>query len=310
MIREGGLDLATGAFSYTGAEIAGRLLVAGRGVRTFTFHPDRAHALRGEIEAFPYQFPDPGALARSLDGVSTLYNTYWVRFDHAATTFTDAVENSRTLFAAARRAGVERIVHLSITNPSLDSPLPYFRGKARVERALAQVGVPFSIVRPTWIFGGPNEMANNIAWILRHMPLLAIPGSGDYPVQPIHVQDVAEICIRAGHAAGDEILDAAGPETMRFEELVMLVRSAVGARGPVLHVPSLIMMLAARALGMLVRDVVLTADEISGLRAGLLVSHQRPLGAIRFSEWLHQNATRIGLTYANEMQRHYIRMAA
>ena len=186
------LDLVTGAFSYTGGEIARRLLESGRRVRTLTFHPDRAHALQGEVEALAYSFDDPVALARSLDGVSVLHNTYWVRFDHGRTTFADAIENSRMLFAAARRAGVERIVHVSITNPSISSPLPYFRGKALVERALAQSGVPFSIVRPTWIFGGRHEiLANNIAWILRHLPVFAIPGDGDYLVAPVHVDDLA-----------------------------------------------------------------------------------------------------------------------
>ena len=128
----------------------------------------------------------------------TLYNTYWVRFDHGQTSFANAIESSRMLFYAAKRAGVKRIVHVSITNPSIESPLPYFRGKALVEYALAQSGVPYSIVRPTWIFGGERDvLVNNIAWILRRMPVFALPGDGTYPVQPVHVDDLARICIDA-----------------------------------------------------------------------------------------------------------------
>jgi uncharacterized protein YbjT (DUF2867 family) len=143
------LDLVTGALSYSGAHIAERLLQRGREVRTLTFHPDRRHPLHERVQAHPYRFDDPIALARSLEGVTTLYNTYWVRFDHHAATFAGAIANSRALFHAARRAGVTRIVHLSIANPSVDSPLPYYRGKAQVEHALAEVGVRFSIVRPS-----------------------------------------------------------------------------------------------------------------------------------------------------------------
>jgi NADH dehydrogenase len=177
------LDLVTGAFSNAGSHIARRLLDAGRRVRTLSFHPSRPHQLQTSVEALPYRFDDPDALACSLEGVSTLYNTYWVRFDHGHTTFEQAVERSRALFIAAQRAGVERIVHLSITNPSISSPLPYFRGKALVEDALAQAGVPYSIVRPTWIFGGDQDtLVNNIAWILRRMPVFTVPGSGAYPV--------------------------------------------------------------------------------------------------------------------------------
>src|ERR671931_2804017 len=300
------LDLVTGAFSYSGAHIARRLLDAGRRVKTLTFHPDRPHPLRASVQAAPYRFDDREALARSLEGVSTLYNTYWVRFDHGHTSFEQAIERSRALFTAAQRAGVQRIVHVSITNPSIDSPLPYFRGKALVEDALAQAGVPFSIVRPTWIFGGEHDvLVNNIAWILRHTPVFAVPGNGAYLVQPVHVEDLASICTNAAEADANRVIDAAGPGTMAFDELVALVRRATRSRAVVVLVPATIMGLAARALGLLVRDVVLTSDEIDGLMAGLLVSDEPPRGEIAFSEWLQRSRGSVGRRYANELGRHF-----
>lgn len=197
------IDLVTGAFSNSGSHIARRLLDGGRDVRTLTFHPDRDHPLRDDVEAFRYEFDDPVALAATLEGVDTLYNTFWVRFDHGPATFANAIEGSRALFDAARRAGVRRIVHVSITNPSLSSPLPYFRGKALVEPALARSGVSFASVRPTWLFGGePDVLVNNIAWILRRAPVFPLPGGGGYRVAPVHVDDLASIC-----------LDARGPQT-------------------------------------------------------------------------------------------------
>jgi NADH dehydrogenase len=263
--------------------------------------------LQGSVEALPYRFDEPAALAESFEGVSTLYNTYWVRFDHGRTTFEQAIKRSGALFTAAREGGVERIVHLSITNPSLSSPLPYFRGKALVEQSLAEVDVPYAIVRPTLIFGGDRDvLVNNIAWILRRVPVFPVPGSGAYPVQPIHIEDLARICTDAAQAGEDLVVDAAGPQTMPFAELVALIRRAIGARAPVLHVPSPIMSWAARALGLVTRDVVLTPDEIEGLMSGLLVSDKPPLGQISFSEWLDQNATSIGRSYANELQRHFV----
>jgi uncharacterized protein YbjT (DUF2867 family) len=306
MSHDTGLDLVTGAFSYSGAQIATRLLESGRRVKTLTFHPDRPHLLQARVEAAPYRFDDPVALARRLEGVSTVYNTYWVRFDRGTTTFANAIANSRTLFHAAHRAGVTRIVHLSIANPSIESPLPYYRGKALVERALAEVGIPYSIVRPTWIFGGDRDvLTNNIAWILRRIPIFALPGNGRYPVQPVHVDDLASICQQASQGDGDQIVDAAGPERMRFDELIETVRRAVGTRAPVLRVPPRVMAAASRGLGHIVRDVVLTADEISGLTAGLLVSHEPPLGSIAFSEWITEHNRSIGRSYANELERHF-----
>jgi uncharacterized protein YbjT (DUF2867 family) len=210
------------------------------------------------------------------------------------------------LFHAARNAGVQRIVHVSIANPSIDSPLPYFRGKALVEYALAETGVPYSIVRPTWVFGGERDvLANNIAWILRRMPLFALPGNGEYPVQPVHAEDLARICVEAARFTGDTVLDAAGPERMAFSELVACVRSALETRSPIVHVPPPLMALAARALGLFVRDVVLTPEEIKGLMAGLLVSHDPPLGQIAFSSWLDEHKASVGRSYANELDRHF-----
>jgi NADH dehydrogenase len=311
MSNDTSVDLVTGAFSYSGSHIAERLLESGRGVRTLTFHPDRAHPLQASVETFAYRFDDPAALTRSLEGVSTLYNTFWVRFDHGQTSFANAIESSRMLFFAANSAGVRRIVHVSIANPSIESPLPYFRGKALVEYVLAQSGLHYSIVRPTWIFGGERDvLANNIAWVLRRMPAFVLPGSGSYPVQPVHVDDLARICIDAARREGDVVIDAAGPETMPFGDLVALVRSAVNARSPIIHIPPSLMAAAARALGLFVRDVVLTPDEIRGLMAGLLVSHNPPLGRIAFSQWLDENRTSVGRSYANELHRHFTTKAA
>ncbi len=300
------VDLVTGAFSYSGSHIAQRLLASGRHVRTLTFHADRAHPLQASVQTLAYRFDDPAALTRSLEGVSTLYNTFWVRFDHGHTSFANAIESSRMLFFAARRAEVQRIVHVSIANPSIESPLPYYRGKALVEYALAESGLPYSIVRPTWVFGGQRDvLANNIAWILRRLPAFALPGRGEYPVQPVHVDDLARICVEAAATTGDVVVDAAGPETMRFRDLVELVRGAVDTRPPILGVPPALMAAAARALGLVVGDVVLTPDEIRGLMGGLLASRTPPLGRITFSRWLQENRTSVGRCYANELDRHF-----
>jgi NADH dehydrogenase len=307
-MRGGGTetDVVTGAFSYSGSRIAELLTESGREVKTLTGHPNREHPLRARVRAGPYRFDDPLALARFLEGSTTLYNTYWVRFERGQTTFADAVANSRVLFEAARRAGVARIVHVSIANPSIDSPLPYYRGKALVEQALAAADVPYSIVRPTWIFGGGQDiLVNNIAWILRRMPIFVVPGDGRYPVQPVHIDDLAHICLRAAHGGPDETIDAAGPDTMPFEDLVRAVGRALGRRTPIAHASPGVMVALARALGFVVRDVVLTGDEVRGLSAGLLVSHQPPLGRISLIGWLSETGPTLGRRYLNELDRHF-----
>ena len=192
------VDVVTGAFGYTGKYITGRLLESGRGVKTLTGHPDRPNPFGDRVNVASFHFKDPRRLAEHLRGATTLYNTYWVRFPRGDVTFDRAVANSETLIRAASDAGVRRVVHVSITNPSKDSPFDYFRGKARVEEMIRDSGLSFSIVRPTVIFGREDILINNIAYILRRLPVFGIPGSGSYRLRPVAVEDVAEICVSSG----------------------------------------------------------------------------------------------------------------
>ncbi len=304
-MAERALDVVTGAFSYTGRHIASRLLAAGREVRTLTGHPEREDPFGGRVLALPYRFDDPAAMARSLEGAETLYNTYWVRFARGGRSHDRAVHDSEVLFAAAAAAGVRRIVHVSITGADPASPLPYFRGKGRVEAALRACGPDFAIVRPTLVFGHGDVLLHNIAWALRRLPAFALFGDGAYPVQPVHVDDVAELAVRLGREGAGAAADAVGPETYTYRDLVARVAEAIGRRVPLVPLPPGLAWAGAAAVGVVVRDVVVTRDEIAGLMAGLLVSRQAPTGGSRLSEWLRANAPTLGLRWVSEIRRHY-----
>jgi NADH dehydrogenase len=295
------LDVVTGAFSYTGSFIARRLLDGGVRVRTLTRRVDPASPLHGKVEAGPLQFADRAALVERLCGARCLYNTYWVRFERGGTTFDRAVRNSALLFAAAAEAGVERIVHVSVTNPSEDSPLPYFRGKAQVERALAGAGPAYAIVRPTLVFGPRDILVNNIAWILRRFPVFVVPGGGSGRVQPVSAEDVAELAVTT--AAGT--VDAAGPEEYSFDDLVRAVGAAIGCRRRLVHAPSRVALALGAVVGAARRDVILTRDELEGLQASLLVSHEPPRGRASFREWLERSGSELGRAYVSELARNF-----
>jgi NADH dehydrogenase len=299
------LDVVTGAFGYTGKYIARRLLDAGRRVRTITGHPNRANGFANQVEIAPMDFSDRAGLVRSLGGASVLYNTYWVRFDHGRATFDEAVRNSYALIQAARDAGVRRIVHLSIANPSLDSRLPYYSGKALVEKAIIDSGLSYTILRPTVIFGTEDILINNIAWFARHFPVFAIPGSGRYQLQPIFVEDLAELAANSAQQEDNLVLDAVGPEIFAFEDLVQEIAAAVGSNSRFIHVNPGVALQMLRLVGPMVGDVVLTREEIEGLMADLLLSKQPATGRTRFSAWLAKNAAALGTRYASELQRHY-----
>ncbi len=299
------VDTVTGAFGYTGRYITARLLESGRSVRTLTGHPNRPNPFGDRVAVAAFDFEDRRKLAGHLRGATTLYNTYWVRFPRGDVTFERAVANSETLIHAARDAGVRRIVHVSITNPSEDSPFAYFRGKARVEQMIRDSGLGYAIVRPTVIFGREDILINNIAFILRRVPIFGIPGSGSYRLRPVSVEDVADICVRSGLAESDDVIDAVGPETFTFEELVRLIAQTIGSRTLFVHVPPAAALTAAAVIGRVVGDVMVTRDELDGLMAELVTTEGPETGIRRLTEWLAQNAAVVGKRYASEVSRHY-----
>jgi uncharacterized protein YbjT (DUF2867 family) len=297
----------TGAFSYTGKYVARRLLDRGYSVRTLTGHPGRVNPFAQAVEAFPYDFDRPGQLRKTLLGTSTLINTYWVRFPREESTFEAAVRNTRKLIDAAKDAGVERIVHVSIANPSAESPLGYYRGKAELEQAVLDSGLSYAIVRPTVIFGDEDILINNIAWFLRRFPLFGIPGDGRYRIRPIFVEDMARIMAKAVDETGNAVMDAVGPETYTFEELVRLIASSIGRSVRFVHVPASLAYLATLVAGWFVGDVVLTWEEYRGLMGNLLAPEGPASGSTRLSEWLSAHKESVGKRYASEVARHYAR---
>lgn len=299
-------DVVTGAFGYSGAAIARELATAGRRVRTVTGHPDRAPA-GSPIEVYPLQFDDRDRLTEALRGAHTLYNTYWVRFARGQIDHEVAVANTRILFQAAAAAGIARIVHVSIIRPSLDSPYPYFRGKAQLEQVLAGSGLSYAIVRPALLFGGDGVLVNNVAWLLRHLPVFAIGGSGDYRVRGIHLDDLARLCVRLGGSDEITVTDAVGPESLTFRDFVLAIRSAVGSRALVVSVPGPVLTRMSTLLGVALRDSLLTADEYHAMVDGLADSDAPATGTVRFTDWLATHGDQLGRRYANEIDRHFDR---
>jgi uncharacterized protein YbjT (DUF2867 family) len=293
----------TGAFGYSGRYIARRLLDAGHEVITLTNSPNRPNPFAGRVRALPMQFDQPARLSESLQGVQTLINTYWVRFDHRLFTHRQAVENSKALFEAAKAAGVRRIVHVSITNPDIHSDLAYFHGKAEVEAALTSLGLSYCILRPAVLFGKEDVLVNNIAWSLRHLPVFGLFGSGDYKLQPIYVDDLASAAVEKAAVTENEIVNAIGPETFTYRNLAESIRRIIGVKRPIISVPPAIGYLAGRVVGRFVKDVVITREEIRGLMEGRLFVDAPPLGATCLTRWAEQHRETLGLRYTSEMAR-------
>ncbi|MDP2660058.1 MAG: NAD(P)H-binding protein [Dehalococcoidia bacterium] len=302
-------SVVTGAFGYTGKYIARRLVSQGQRVLTLTGHLNRTNPFGDKVSVAPLNFDRPDQLARRLQGATTLFNTYWVRFPFGQASHDQAIENTLTLIEAAREAGVRRVVHISITSASLDSHLPYFRGKGLVEKLIMNSGLSYAIIRPTLIFGIGDVLINNIAWLLRRFPVFVVPGAGDYRVQPVCVEDLAKLATDAARREDNMVIDAVGPEVYTFDGLVKLVAASVHSKARIVHCRPKTALIFSRLIGRIVDDVVLTEDEVDGLMEGLLVSPEPPSGRTSLSAWLTENGGSIGIVYASELNRHYHRAA-
>ena len=291
----------TGAFSYTGAAVADELLRRGYKVHTLT---NRRSDTPNQITAAPLKF-DQEHLETQLRGAEIFINTYWIRLPYAGQTFDTAVENSQLLISAAKNAGVKRIVHMSVSNAEKGTNLGYYRGKDQVETYLRESGISHAIVKPTLIVGPSDVLTNNIAWFLRRFPVFFVPGGGRYRIQPVTLRDTATITVDAAEATGNVEVDAAGPAIMTFRDYVKKIAKSCGLRRWILGAPIWASLAALKLIGFFLRDVILTREEILGLKQELMVSSSPPLGKESVEDWLHHNGRHLGRTYANDLDRHF-----
>jgi len=295
----------TGAFSYSGKYITSRLLARGEEVITLTNHPNRPDPFAGKVKAFPLNFQNEQELISNLRGVDVLVNTYWIRFDKGNNTQPQAVVNTKILVNAAAKAGIKRIVHISITNPSADSHLPYFWGKAANEKAVIDSRMSYAILRPTVLFGKEDVLINNIAWLLRRLPVFGLPGNGSYKLSPVYVDDLAELAVDAVYKKENYVWDAVGPDEFTFKEMVQLIEKTTSADRLLIPLSPHLALWAAQFMSIFVNDVMLTPEEVDGLMANLLVSKEPPRCKTSLRNWLEENKTTVGKQYASELARHF-----
>jgi nucleoside-diphosphate-sugar epimerase len=297
------LHMVTGAYGFSGKYIAKLLQEKGEQVVTLTNSPNRKNDFQKPIKSIKFNFNDQKKLVKSLQDVSVLYNTYWVRFNHKNFTHQNAVKNTLKLFNAAKEAGVKKIVHTSITNPSKESDLEYFQGKAVLENALIDSGLSHSILRPAVIFGDEDILINNIAWLLRKMPVFPIFGYGSYRIQPIYVKDFAKLAIKEGEKTNNNIVDAIGPETYSYRSLVEKIGDIIGVNKPIISVTPQIGYMVSRFLSKFVNDIIVTKEEIKGLMDDLLCVDSPPAGKTKLSEWALDHRKSLGKKYSSELTR-------
>lgn len=163
----------------------------------------------------------------------------------------------------------------------------------------------YSIVRPTLVIGPADVLTSNIAWFLRRFPIFPMPAGGSYRLQPVTLADTGRIIADALTTAGNLEMDAAGPEIYTFREFVSLLAHICGLRRWIVSAPRWLALTAVRGVGLGLRDVVLTREELLGLQQELLLSHGPPRGMESVSAWLKSHGDQLGKQYVNDLHRHF-----
>jgi len=209
------------------------------------------------------------------------------------------------LFQAAKKAGVKKVVHISVSNPSIQSTLPYFKGKAIVEQELMKIFPSYSIIRPTIIYSLEDVLISNIAWLLRKFPIFPIFGDGKYSVQPVLIDDLVELVISEGMSDKSKIIDSCGPEKFTYRELVELISTEIKSKSLIFNLNPYLAFILSKPISFFMKDNLITFNEIKGLMSNLLISEITPTGKTIFSEWLRENVSMLGLKYKNDLVKHY-----
>jgi len=305
------IQAVTGAFGYTGKYITQRLLNKNITVKTLTNSVNRKNDFGDKVMVSPFFFNEPDKLVKALEGVSVLYNTYWVRFNHRTFQHSEAVQNTLKLFEAAKKAGVKRIVHTSILKPDKNSKLEYYAGKGILEEALINSGISYAILRPGVIFGDEDILINNIAWMIRKFPVFGMFGDGKYKLQPIFVEDFADLAVEQGSKSENIIIDATGPEIFTYKEIVKAISKIIlGKERKVFSMPDELGYWVSKIVGTIKGDKLVTREEIKGLKADLLYSDAPAAGKTKLTDWVALHKNTIGMVYANELKRRLDRTIA
>jgi len=296
----------TGPSGFIGGAIAERL-VDRTEVRGLTSHQAK-NRFGARVRNVLYDFSDPSRMAPAFRGADVFVNSYYVRFNYGGITFGDAVDRTRVLLAHAKAGGVRRIVHVSVSNASDASDLPYYANKGRIERLVAESGLDYTILRPALVVGRGDILINNIAYFLRRVPVFTIFGDGAYRAQPITLDAFADIALEAidgGHSG--RTLAVAGPSDWRFLDMVRAVRQAVRSRAAIVRAAPWVALAGLRVACALLGDVVLTGDEIAGLTREYLYSTDPIRRGADFGEWLAAPgvAAALGARYESELARHF-----
>ncbi len=252
-----------GGTGFVGQAIVRELAARGNRVVVLTHRSPATVAGTGttdrSIEFRRADVTRPDGLAGALVGVDTLviclaFRNSPIEAPRRGQTFerVDAA-GTEALVAAARTAGVRRVVYISGAGAAPDAPRHWFRAKWRAEEAIRGSGITYTIFRPSWIYGPGDRSLNRFLGFTRWLPFVPQIGNGRQILAPVFVDDIGALVGDAltASAADNATLEVGGPETLTMDAVIREALRVLHRRRPILHAPVVLMKLVTWPLTIL-----------------------------------------------------------
>lgn len=259
--------LVIGGSGFIGSHVAIELWKDGHHVAVFSRSPSKARKRLKNIEVdyIKGDIRDPRSLAKALKDVRAVVNCAQFPnhpLENSEKDFTfqkTDVEGTTNLLAACRQSGtVQRVVYISGASVSThpNSPEPFISAKSKAEQAIIESGIPFTIFRPTWVFGREDRGLNLLIKLIRYLPFAPVLGDGNTRTQPLFILDFAKILKLAldNPKSENQIYEVSGPDTLTINQIVETILKLLHKKRAVFHASAKLIDLTARPLALLGRE--------------------------------------------------------
>jgi NADH dehydrogenase len=258
--------LVTGATGFVGSHVVARLRQEGLAVRAVVRSPAKAGKLKDlGVDIAPGDIADAPSLEAAAKGCERVIHLVGIIQEGRGFTFRSVhVEGTQNVLAAAKKAGVRHFFHQSALGTRENAVSEYHRTKWEAEQLVKAGGIPFTILRPSLIYGAGDAFTVRLSEMVRLSPVLPVIGSGRSKVQPIHIDDVVTCIVKAvqGDAFLNRTYEIGGPEQLTYEEVTKAIADALGVKRPTVHMPMFFMRTMARVAETVLPKPPVTTDQL------------------------------------------------
>lgn len=258
--------LVTGGTGFVGSHLINRLKKDGFPVRAIVRNPEKARLLKNiGVDVVRGDIDDISSLDAAMNGIEKVVHLVGIIQEGQGFTFKSVhVEGTENLLAAAKKAGIKQFFYQSALGARPNARSRYHKTKWEAEELVRASGIPYTILRPSLIYGRGDQFTMRLSEAVKISPVLPIIGSGKAKVQPIFIED-AVACIAkavAGDAFLNKVYEIGGPEQLTYEEVTKAIAEAMGIKRPMLHMPMFFMRTMAKAAEAVLTKPPITTEQL------------------------------------------------